>query len=199
MVKVYPLIEGIHNTQSTPEGVLLPSHKGAVTLLQSESKNILVDVGGRGTFENLKNKLKTHKIRPDEIDVIILTHLHLDHSYNIAYFKNARVLAWNHEWMSTGTMRFNNIEEINLPKGIKIIKSPGHAQEHLAVLVDENKGKTAIVGDAFNEKYLKTGKISTFCSNEKSYHESAKKILSIAKKIIPGHGKPFFVEGKFKQ
>lgn len=194
-MKISPILIGVHNTQQEADGVLLPGHTGTVTLLQTESESILVDVGGRGTFAKVKEGLALHEISPEDINLIILTHLHLDHSYNLSYFPKAKIFAWNHDWRDGETMRFKDIEKVKLPEGIRIIRTPGHAQEHLCVLVEENGKTTAIVGDSFNEEYVKSGGvISTFCVNESLYHESAKKVLAISDVIIPGHGEPFLVD-----
>lgn len=86
-MKIIPLITGTHNTRPTPFGVILPGHTGSVTLLQSADLNVLIDTGGRGMFSALKMKLQEYDLKPRDIDVVVLTHLHLDHAFNVARFQ----------------------------------------------------------------------------------------------------------------
>lgn len=190
---IIPLIIGVHTAIDRPDGVSLPGHTGAVTLLSHNHERILVDVGGRGTWDTLCERLTRHKLSPDDITHIILTHLHLDHSYNIARFPQARIFAWKHEWRAGETFRFGKIEAAPLPPYIHLLPTPGHAEEHIAVMVEEGGRRVIMAGDALNEDYARTGEISTYCYDEKLYRASAAKILSLADRIIPGHGEPFEV------
>lgn len=194
MVAIHPIIQGIHTAETRGEQVFLPNHTSAVTLLQADSTNILVDVGGRGTMGRITQGLSAHGLTPDDIHLIILTHLHLDHCYNVAFFTQAQVYAWNHDWTPSGTLRFNTIETAPLPSGIQIIKTPGHMLEHLTVLVTTDNGeRVALVGDSFNEHYMRTDEINNFCADEPAYRKSADWVLSIADRVIPGHGPVFDV------
>jgi len=44
----------------------------------------------RGAEENLKTQLTKHNLKPEDIDVVINTHLHFDHCGNNAIFRNAK-------------------------------------------------------------------------------------------------------------
>src|SRR6185295_12938277 len=99
-------------------------------------------------------------------DTVVLTHFHLDHSYNIARFPNARVLGWNHDWKETGTDRFGNIENLTIAPDVRIMKTPGHTPEHLSVVVKNEQGTTVISGDAINEDYMREKKITAFFYDE---------------------------------
>jgi glyoxylase-like metal-dependent hydrolase (beta-lactamase superfamily II) len=184
-----PLFLGIHEVSSTHEGSLLPKHTAAVTLIQTEGKNILVDCGARGTFELITAELAKHKLTPNDIDILILTHFHLDHAFNVALFPNARVIGWMHEWRNTGTLRIAKIQDFEVVKGVKVFPTPGHAEEHLAVEVLLDSGeKLVIAGDAIEEQYVKTKDIHRFAYDKDLYKKSADEIIKRADIIIPGHG-----------
>ncbi len=191
-MKIIPLITGTHETKVTPFGTLLPGHTGSVTMLQHEGQNILVDTGGRGMFHPLKVALKEHGLDPSDVHMVILTHLHLDHAFNVSRFPEARVFAWMHEWREGETLRIQNIDGFQLLERITLIQTPGHAEEHLSVIVEGDDGVTTVIsGDAMNEEYLLTGNIKAFAYDQDLYHKSAKRILEIADVIIPGHGRIF--------
>ena len=67
------------------------------TYLFYSDKKALVDVGPKAAILGLLNVMSQAGVHPDEIDYIILTHLHMDHAGGIGQavkeMKNARVLA----------------------------------------------------------------------------------------------------------
>lgn len=191
-MKIIQLINGTHVTKATPFGTLLPGHTGAVTLLQHDGQNILVDTGGRGMFHALKIALKERDLDPSDINVVILTHLHLDHAFNISRFPNARIFAWMHEWRENETLRIKDIDGFRLFDVITLLQTPGHAEEHLSVVVENDDGIVVVIaGDALNEEYAMTGTIKAFVYDEGLYRKSADRLLGIADSVIPGHGRMF--------
>lgn len=192
-MKIIPLITGTHVTKQTPFGTLLPGHTGSVTLLQHENQNILVDTGGRGMFSPLKISLKEQGLDPSDINIVILTHLHLDHSFNISRFPNARIFAWMHEWRDGETLRIPGINGFRLLDVISLLQTPGHAEEHLSVVVQgDDDVVTVIAGDAVNEEYALTGSVKAFTYDERLYRQNADRILRLADAVIPGHGRIFY-------
>jgi len=192
-MKIIPLITGTHVTKKTEFGVLLPGHTAAVTLLQHENQNILVDTGGRGMFNALKIALKEHNLDPSDINDVLLTHLHLDHAFNISHFPNARIFAWMHEWRDRETLRIPDIDGFRLFDRITFLQTPGHAEEHLSYVIQgDDDVVTVIAGDALNEEYALTGTIKAFAYDEALYRKSADRLLKIADAVIPGHGRIFY-------
>lgn len=191
-MKVIPLIQGVHAHQQTNAGVFLPGHTGAVTLVQNQGRCLLVDTGGRGVWKRLETALFENGLSPRNIDVVVLTHLHLDHAFNVCRFPDAIVLAWHHDWRDTGTLRLLDIEQVSPLAGVRIIKTPGHALEHLSVVVAMDDGSTTVIaGDAIEPGYNPAMPPKAFCYDPALYRESADRILSLADHVIPGHGAPF--------
>lgn len=186
---ITPLLVGTHAMKETAEGVDIYDHSSAVTLIRNDGKNMLVDTGGRGKFPLLKEKLAELKLAPEDIHYVVVTHFHLDHAYNIAFFPNAHVIGWIHEWKAGSTFRFADIEKMEFVKGVKIIRTLGHAEEHLSVVATRDDGKKIVMaGDAINGKYVETREIHAMCYDKDLYKQSAEKIMEIADIIIPGHG-----------
>ena len=88
----------------TPDLTLLSSHPTLAgfedfigTYFFHSEKKVLVDVGPRVAIPGLLNVMSQADINSDDIDYIILTHLHMDHAGGIGLavkeMKNARVVA----------------------------------------------------------------------------------------------------------
>ena len=74
---LYPEVpDSLWNALGLQEGV--PSGMNCL-LLQTEGKNILLDAGLGAPFSQLLPKLKELKVKPEELELIYITHLHPDH------------------------------------------------------------------------------------------------------------------------
>jgi len=169
-------------------------------LIRNERTNIVVDPGMDRNL--LLKALRNERISVGDVDYVVLTHYHLDHSLLAGIFNNAKILdndeiySWNgkiekHKGKIPGTH-------------IKIINTPGHDFFHCSILVDTVKfGMVAIVGDVFwwrDDEEQKTDKESLmkhadpFVKDKNELRKSREKILKIADCVIPGHGKMFVVD-----
>ena len=86
MVEIKVLIEGKHKLLE--EGKLEIS--STVTLIKGE-ENIIVDTGSFLDKEKIIKELKKEGLSVADINKVILTHLHLDHTVNTHLFNNADV------------------------------------------------------------------------------------------------------------
>ena len=112
------------------------------------------------TFEEA---LKLVGCSPDDIDIIIQTHLHFDHVYNTGKCKNAEVFVQKKELEFA--LHPHSIFEICCPTelirkidfkiiegdrtilpGISVIFTPGHSPGGQSVVVETSKGKAVITG-----------------------------------------------------
>lgn len=80
-----------------------------VWCVEGGKKKILVDAGvearGRGDFEvrgggeeGLRKALEGVGLSPGEVEVLVLTHLHFDHTACVRLFENARIYVQRREW-----------------------------------------------------------------------------------------------------
>jgi N-acyl homoserine lactone hydrolase len=121
--------------------------------------------------ERIDLALRKKGIHPDEINIIILTHLHWDHCQNLHLFKNAKCYIQKEEMefakkplptyyssYEKGKLNlkpaFANID-FNLLNGdqeivpnVEVFLTPGHSPGHQSVLVKTEKGNYVIAGDA---------------------------------------------------
>lgn len=112
------------------------------------------------TFEEALDKVS---LRPEDIDLVIQTHLHFDHCFNTSKCKNARILVQENELefardphptfsilYSQSLLDGINFETIRGNKeilpGIEVIPVPGHSPGCQAVSIDTEAGRAVITG-----------------------------------------------------
>lgn len=170
-----------------------------VILIKIKGRNIIVDPGcNKG---KLIVALGKEKIKIENIDFVLLTHNHLDHSLLAGIFPTAKVITSEEIYVGDNqTAAGETIPGTDL----KIIKTPGHAQEHCSLLVPIGKEIYAAAGDVFwwNDKEKQGVDIEKIDdahpaeTDMAQLIESRKTILKLADWIIPGHGKMFKTEKK---
>jgi len=85
-----------------------------VYLIRLENKNILIDTSSETNQQELISDLKKLKILPTEINIVILTHSHWDHTENLNLFTKATIIS-----------SYNSSElPSELQPKFKIIKTP---------------------------------------------------------------------------
>ncbi|MBI4322123.1 MAG: N-acyl homoserine lactonase family protein [Chloroflexi bacterium] len=147
--------------------------------VQAGDKHILVDTGG--SAEDLKansqfgapwEHVRTFEeclagvgITPDDVDVVIQTHLHFDHVLCTAKCRNAKVYVQKTEldqardphpltakmyrWFENGGEDFDYVVvdgDHEVMPGIRLLTAPGHTVGCQAVAVNTAKGKAVITG-----------------------------------------------------
>ncbi|WP_042146463.1 MBL fold metallo-hydrolase [Paucisalibacillus sp. EB02] len=150
-------------------------------LLQIDGKNILIDSGignGKLTDKQLRNfgvleestieaSLADLDLTIDEIDIVLMTHLHFDHACGLttksgdgfqSVFKNAVIYTSEVEWneMRNPNIRSVNTywemnwkpvveqvkpfqEEIEVVPGLKMIHTGGHSDGHAIIIFEDNE------------------------------------------------------------
>ncbi len=221
---IHPLVVGINETdqgvmtylRDYGKRILLPIY---VFYIKGGSKNILVDTGleqfvvpdGAGEkcgFEifGFEEALATVNLKPEEIDVIIHTHLHNDHCENdykcthadvyvqkaeLEFFKNPHPI--DHRYYSDVLDDVNVIEvdgDANIFDGIDVIFTPGHTVGGQSVSINTSKGKAIITGFCCNDKNFPASGpaiASGVHINVMEAYDSAQKVKEMADILIPLH------------
>jgi glyoxylase-like metal-dependent hydrolase (beta-lactamase superfamily II) len=195
MTKVKILIKGYAREKNGEEFA-----SSTTTLIQNNNLNIIVDPGM--DREGLLDSLAKGSLKTEDINFVIVTHTHLDHSLLAGIFGNAKILDNSDVYSFDGKIGGHEGRVPNTD--IEIIKTPGHDQFHCSVLVNtEDLGKVIIAGDVFwwaDGEEQKTDKQSLlehkdpYVKDEKALKESRERILNLADNIIPGHGEIFKVK-----
>lgn len=157
------------------------------TLIRDSDKKIIVDPGTVKDQKEIILALKKEGLTTNDIDIVCVTHSHLDHYRNIGLFPKAKSLDY---WGFWNKDRLNfNVKSRRFSKDIEILMTPGHNYDGITLLVKTKKGTIAICGDIFWRKNYPKKDIYAF--NHERLIEDRKKLQSIADFIIPGHGRMF--------
>jgi len=187
------LVEGKHAWVT--KGISMKIYS-TTTLIKSD-KNIIVDGGSAGFDKKIIAGLKKEGLTPDDIDIVILTHTHIDHTYNIGLYNNARVyLKFLNTYVGMYQVLKDNMlycEEIidgfKLAKDVNVMLTPGHSPDHLSVIVKTDKGNVVVCGDAISSEHsIEEDPNPMLVWGFDEYMKSRKKILDKADWLIFGHG-----------
>jgi glyoxylase-like metal-dependent hydrolase (beta-lactamase superfamily II) len=159
-------------------------------VLRSAGRTVLVDTGigpssaplagGIGHAGDLPEKLRAQGLQPDEIDFVVLTHLHPDHiGWNVQAvdgvsrptFSRARYVVHRADWEAWQTPEVQAIfagfdthvkplydlgvldvvdGERSITPELTTLHTPGHTPGSQSVLVQSDGQRALIVGDAFS-------------------------------------------------
>jgi len=171
----------------------------STTFIDDGTFKVIVDPGSNR--ELLLNRLKDINIDISDINIVILTHTHLDHSLLAGIFINASIYDNSAFSRLDSSIREHNSK---IGESISIINTPGHDRFHASVVIkNTDKGVIVLAGDIFwwlDEEEALTdinsllNKVDPYVKNEKELLESRKQVLEIADYIIPGHGKSFYIK-----
>ena len=113
-------------------------------MIKDSGLNILVDPGANR--KKLLEALEKEGLRPEDIDIVFLTHYHLDQILNIRSFPDKDI--YDGDTINS----YDKIVEYsgNIPNAnVQVIETPGHAHEHCSLLIETEKGKIVVAGDVF--------------------------------------------------
>ncbi|MDR0835555.1 MAG: MBL fold metallo-hydrolase [Tannerella sp.] len=177
-------------------------------LVRTPDKNVLIDAGlGQG----LTNNLKSLNVEPEQINVILLTHLHGDHIGGLlkdgkATFLNADLYLSQAEydhWIKSDNKQALNVltaykdklklfvpeesgsKKNNLFPGFQGIAAYGHTPGHTAYLIESDKTSLLIWGDIAHvmDVQMPVPEVAvTYDSDAGQAIESRKKLLDYASK-----------------
>ncbi len=193
MIEFVILIQGYAHER---DGVLIASP--TTVLIESGGLKILVDPGANP--QRLLDALKKEDLTPDDIDVVFVTHHHLDHVLNIRLFPHKDIYDGVSINRGDRIMAYSG----SLPDtDVAVIPTPGHTEEHWSLHMKTRCGHVVVAGDVFwwyddEKQEIDRESLIThedlYAQDQKALRASRKKLLEIADYLIPGHGRPFEVE-----
>jgi glyoxylase-like metal-dependent hydrolase (beta-lactamase superfamily II) len=153
-------------------------------LIETGDRKVAVDLGfgdasvefpGFGTLAGGRylDSLKQTGVAPEEIDTVVYTHLHVDHTGWTApggnlTFSNARHLAGSGEWdhwqqpdesgagpvpdtvMALGSRLDASADGDTIAPGVTVVATPGHTPGHQSLIVSSGSDRAIILGDVLH-------------------------------------------------
>ena len=221
---IHPLAVGINQTdqgimtyqKGYGKRIWLPIY---VFYLEGGDQKILVDTGMEefmvppGAEEQtglrimeFEEALQTVNLKPDEVDIVIQTHLHNDHCENTYKCKNAKVYVQKTEldfFRSPHPIDHRYYSDLldesevvtvegdrEIVPGIRVLFTPGHTPGGQSVAVETKDGTAIITGFCCNQENFPTvGPVVTpgVHTDAIQAYESAQRVKEMADIIIPVH------------
>jgi len=182
--EVKVLVEGVTNADSvfeTGEEHTRPT----ISLVRDGDLVMVVDPGVLENQQVLVDALQKENLTVDDVNVVCITHSHLDHYRNIGMFPNAKSLDYYGMWDKTTIVAWSE----NITPNIKVLHTPGHDYTSITLFVTTEDGVVAICGDVFwKENYPRDTYGDVFASNPERLKESREMVLRMSDWIVPGHG-----------
>ena len=187
-----------------------------ISLLTVGDRNVVIDTGPASRRPMLYQALKSHNLSFEEIDTVILTHLHWDHCQNTDLFRDARIAVHPKEldyarnpnrgdvsaaWYIADMLGKMKVEPVSdgdeIAEGVTIIDTPGHTKGHLSVLADVDGEKVLVAGDALPDGGAVKRRLpyNIFWDVDEATGSVAK-ILDASDVSYPGHDRPFRLDGE---
>lgn len=153
-----------------------------ISLVKDKDVIMVVDPGVLESQQILINKLEEQGLAVNDVNYVFITHSHTDHYRNAGMFPDAKTIEYFGIWDENTV---NDWQE-NFTENIKIIKTPGHSETSLSLLVKTEKGTVAICGDVFwRENYPNK---DPYAQSLEKLKESRILVLAMSDFVIPGHG-----------
>ncbi len=167
------------------------------TVISGDDFHIIVDPSLADEAAMTTELERRTDLKPDNIDIVFITHQHGDHVAGLKHFQKARWLAGTEVALALNkTAGFpKQIEPAGkiLFGAIDVINTPGHTPDHCSLRFDYRGLSIVIAGDSIATK--------DFWDEKRAYYNvmdaaeskrSMEKIDSIADIIVPGHDNCFF-------
>ena len=175
------LIEGETNANEVGE-TGEEKTRPTITLIRDDGFVIVVDPGILKSQQTLVDALEKENLTVNDVNIVCITHSHIDHYRNVGMFPNAKVLEYFGLWKKESVEDWHQ----NFSENIQILRTPGHDYTCITLFVKTSDGIVAVCGDVFwKENYPAEDR---FASDSKKLEESRKTVLKMADWIIPGHG-----------
>ncbi len=162
-------------------------------------RNIVVDTGNPASGQALSAALGDMRLAPGDIDFVVCTHGHTDHTGNNGLFPHATFIVGRD--ISKGDIfRTHDFESrpLKLCEYVEVIPTAGHTKYDVSVKVETAEGLVYIVGDLIFTRPGRAGDElwCSFAEFPETQAANRRAALARADYIVPGHAGIFKVSGQ---
>jgi len=178
------LVEGFTNADSVAETG--EEHtQPTISLVRDGDLIMVVDPGILESQQILLDALEKENLTVQDVNIVCITHSHIDHYRNIGMFPDAKILEYFGLWNKTTVENWSE----SFTENIQVLHTPGHDYTGISLFVTTADGVVSICGDVFwKENYPQDPHGDAYASNPEKLKESRLMVLKMADWIIPGHG-----------
>jgi glyoxylase-like metal-dependent hydrolase (beta-lactamase superfamily II) len=198
-VKVTVLKDG--TIERDADGNILDA-SSSVTLVRTPEANVIVDTAMPHDANEILEGLQSHGLDTEDVDIIVNTHCHHDHTGCNSLFGRAQVVVHRREGVPRcAPERGRRVDmDTQLLPGVRVVMTPGHTRGSISVAADTPEGTWVMAGDALPtaDNYIAWVPPGVNYDLEVAL-TSMKHIVDMAWMIVPGHGAPFLKEGELPQ
>ena len=186
-------ILAVGNLVRDDEGRILEANSTSV-LIRAEGRLIVVDPSTKYMRPAVKTSFKQVGVFPKDVDTVILTHAHRDHTESLDLYKGAKV--YIHSGSDTEVPGAVVVEddEFEVCPGVRMVHTPGHCPEECSVFVEADR-HYVIAGDTVPlADNIRRGVPPAVNTDPDLARRSMEAVRRYADVIVPGHGLPFLVD-----
>ncbi len=209
-VKIETLLSGFPGKSS--RGFL--GWSGCYFVTTASGRRLLFDTAGYNERATVITALAKLNVALEDVDMVVLSHLHFDHAANWDLFPNAEIILHEREIAHAesrgpdGAVLRHHVPalrahprlrlvsaETALEEGVRIIHVPGHTPGCIAMVI----GKEILCGDALKSRWDLDGPMSAPVWDADLARQSIAKLKALGTRLYPGHDMPLeLVEGKWR-
>ena len=180
----------------------------------ASGSRLLFDTAGYNERATLVNALATLGVAAENVNFVVLSHLHFDHAANWDLFPNAEIVVHEremayadsreadgavlryHKPILHGCSRLRTVSaEIALHDDLRLMHVPGHTPGCLAL----STGDEILCGDALKSRWDLDGPMAPPVWNAELARQSVERLKRSATRLYPGHDLPLeLVAGKWR-
>jgi len=187
---------------------------GCYLVTTASGRRLLFDTAGYNERATVINRLAQLSVAPEDVDFVVLSHLHFDHAANWDLFPHAEIIVHEHEMayadsreadgavlryhrpvlQERGRLRLISAETA-LEDGVQVIHVPGHTPGCIALSI----GKEVLCGDALKSRWDLDGPMAPPVWDADLASRSIAKVKQLGMRLYPGHDMPLeLVAGKWR-
>jgi N-acyl homoserine lactone hydrolase len=180
----------------------------------ARGRRLLFDTAGYNERATVVNSLAKLNVALEDVDYVVLSHLHFDHAANWDLFPHAEIILHEREMAHAESHGLDGAvlshhapalrahcrlrlvsAETALDEGVQILHVPGHTPGCIAVSI----GKEILCGDALKSRWDLDGPMAPPVWDADLARQSIARLKELGNRLYPGHDMPLqLVEGKWR-